>query len=235
MIVEGVFKDLPEERCAHWERRCREVGANAPGNYKGAVVVPDPDGYFLQQMPEEYARWLTLLQDRTRGGESYLEIGVASGGSTRLVIEARPGLYFEGIDMPSHGTGRLVTLASWLSQVAGRVLTGPAPVLFFGNSHSDEARQWLDVRMARGKLSLFSTMLDGDHSEDGVYQDFGLVEPYCAHDTYVGVHDVVAPHVKGGVQRAIDRVTKEGRFKQVGYVEQEGEAHSCGLAVMQKV
>ena len=233
MIVEGVFKDLEEGWVARWAKRCRDVGANAPGNYKGAVVKPD--GYFLQQMPEEYARWLTLLQKvYPSKGRCYFEIGVASGGSIRLVTEGLSHLKFVGMDLPSHGNERLLRLTSWLSEKAAGLDPFPAPIMFFGSSHSKEARQWLDKQMGRGQASLFATMLDGDHREEGVYEDFGLVEPYCTVDTYVGVHDVVAPHVKGGVQRAIDRVVKEGRFEQVGYVEQEGEDHPCGLAVMQR-
>jgi len=250
MIVEGIFKDLPEDRVAYWEKRCREVGANAPGNYKGAVVKPD--GYFLQQMPEEFARWLALMETvyyfHEYGMYTYLGIGLASCGDIRLVDEAcresSKALKLIGIDMPSHGKERFQRLQKWISEEKDPSSHFCAREVFVGNSHSKEAADWLSATMQLPRciaelgrttgMSFVAAFLDGDHREEGVYQDFGLVEPYCAHDTYVGVHDVVAPHVKGGVQRAIDRVVKEGRFKQVGYVEQEGEDHPCGLAVLQR-
>lgn len=232
MIVEGILSDLSQDRVAYWTKRCRDAGANATNNYKGAVVKPN--GYFLQQMPEELAHWLALLEEAKTDGFRYLGIGIASGGDTRLISEVlgeRAQLF--GIDMPQHGMERIMRLATWLSQLASGQRQGEcAPLIHFGNSHSHEAAEWLEAAM--GLLKLNAAFVDGDHSEDGTYADLCMVEPYCGAQTYIGVHDIVAPHVKGAAKRVVERVIADGRYKQVGYVEKDDEPVPMGMAVLQR-
>lgn len=234
-MIDGIFNDIPARRIEHWRRRCTEVGSESPADYHGAHA----GGYLLQQIPEEFACWLSLVEACEQDLSyplTYLEIGCAAGGSIRLVAEAivagsrLPDLY--AIDPCQHH--RSPQFMEWLASVASGESNEHAPQLHVGSSHDEASAQWLAERIdACRRPVLHCVFLDGDHTYAGLRQDFDLVEPHLAEYSLLGVHDLVTPHCGAGIQRAVNEVIGQGRFVCVGTVKSD-ENRPCGIAVLRR-
>jgi predicted O-methyltransferase YrrM len=148
------------------------------GRYEG--------GYAIQQHPEELARLVCLL-NAYGPFVSSLEIGIASGGTTRFLREQVAILQSAVID-----DGRHHRFTEWL---ANRAAIDHPVVEFIGDSHSLEAAAWLAVLDRRFDL----VGIDGDHSAEGVRADWELVLPYLQPGAVVWFHDVFCAHCPGVV------------------------------------
>ena len=125
--------------------------------------VPSRDYYIYQSPPELEALCMWLQEQDVR---SYLEIGVAKGGTWTLLTEL---LGFElscGITLADHP-----------------LLHQPEQGhLLIADSHSDEA---LGFAMAHGPFDFI--FHDGDHEHETVLFDYRRYWPLCR---YMGFHDI---------------------------------------------
>lgn len=178
-------------RFAETVQRIREAGCDSLQHFGNGYTREG--GYSLQQNPDEIAALLHLLQERigvTRDilRPVYLEIGSASGGTLRLLQETVG--FNVLLSMDNHGHHR------WVEQEENwRALSVQ---VFVGDSHSNEAKAWLDERLSRVPTIAF---IDGDHSYTGVTQDVQLVRPHLASGSLMIFHDTV---VCDGVKRAFE-------------------------------
>jgi cephalosporin hydroxylase len=98
-----------------------------------------------------------------------LEIGCAEGGTLFVWTKICPQVY--GITLPGHG------------------LYHGAEVLF-GDSHSENAMDWLLYQLDGRKLD--ALFIDGDHSYAGVRQDWEMYSPLVRDGGIVLFHDVAS-------------------------------------------
>lgn len=137
------------------------------------------DGYCIQQDPEELAALVDLLQRKEPMG-SYLAIGIAAGGVERFLLENVIILKMAIIDDGAHPQFNTQWFSmsndDWPSSIPS----------FIGDSHSGEARNFLEA-LGR-KFDVVG--IDGDHSPQGVAQDWELVQPYLAPGAIVWFHDI---------------------------------------------
>jgi hypothetical protein len=142
-------------------------------------------GYYLQQVPEELARLICVLAAHSPF-QTCLEIGTASGGTTRFIREFVKIEKTVIID-----DGKHVRFPIWTSQNRRHV---QGLTEFIGDSHSAEARQFLCTLGTRFDL----VAIDGDHSAEGVLADWQLVQPFLADGAIVWFHDTrCVPGVAG--------------------------------------
>lgn len=151
-------------------------------------------GYYSQQNPDEFAALVCYLMRRCRPIDLYGEIGVAAGGTTRLMHELvsfRQGLLLDNGQHPDH------------RHFAENTKNIPLRV-FIGDSHSNAAKGFLAIESAKEPNPKFDVIfIDGDHTYEGVKQDIELVKPYCSPATLLIFHDTVAC---AGVRKAFDEL-----------------------------
>lgn len=170
------------------KKRAADVGSDAVHVFGGTHT----GGYYIQQNPDEFSALLCLLLERCRPIGVYGEIGVAAGGTTRLIYE---NVGFENaflIDDGNHPKHRFFRenidafkLRTWVG---------------IGDSHGKEIAEQLHTCMTAYHPTFFDVVfIDGDHSYEGVKQDIALVKPYCHPTTILIFHDTVCC---AGVKRA---------------------------------
>jgi len=143
-------------------------------------------GLCLQQNPHEFAA-LCLALSESEPIRTYLEIGTASGGTCLFLYQR---LHFERtFCMDDGGHPRAPLQDEHLARI-------PNCTRFIGDSHSTEARRFLDDALPD---TIDVAFIDGDHTYDGVWEDIRLVHDYCRTGTLMLFHDIVACD---GVQRA---------------------------------
>ena len=136
-------------------------------------------GYMLQQCPSEFAELLNCLYPMKF--ESALFIGIAAGGTTRLMTEVLNIKSTAIIDDSKHSA-----FINWAENKKNiRNLKE-----FIGDSHSKEAKEFLT-----GTYDLI--MIDAGHYYEDVKQDFEMCLPHMQKGTIIVLHDIVAsPQVK---------------------------------------
>jgi hypothetical protein len=177
------------------------AGSDSPevfgGNFKG--------GYELQQCPEEITNFLATYQDTEI--TNFLEIGVAAGGNTRIFtdflkikdvcvmdLNIHPSISYDG--NPNARDNNFTYLKN-----SGELKS------FFGDSHSEEARKWLETL----KITFQMVFIDGDHTENGIKLDTELVLPFLDNNAYVIYHDTVI----GVGSQQFDEKLKNGMFPEL--------------------
>lgn len=143
-------------------------------------------GYFIQQDPKEFAQLVEFLQGFKI--KDYLAIGIAAGGVERFIMEnvsIETILVIDDGKHPNHtGWTENRKAISTLARVSPRRVDVSAQD-FIGDSHSKAARKYLE------NFTHFDLVgIDGDHSPQGVLQDWEMVQPYLAPEGLVWFHDI---------------------------------------------
>jgi cephalosporin hydroxylase len=168
-------------------------------------------GLALQQNPDEFAA-LCLFLERRRPLSTYLEIGSGSGGTGRILSRELGFDLAISIDDGEHprASDQKVNLAGFRQ--------------FIGNSHSPEARTFLEETLQGLRLDL--AFVDGEHTEDGVWRDIEMIRPFCLPGTLIVLHDTKACD---GVEIAWLRATREGVITPLA--EFVGDHRPLGIGV----
>lgn len=201
-------------------------------------------GYSLQQNPFEFAGLVTLLAQkkahlqRVTGEEAcrYLEIGTASGGVLRFLVEEEP-LDFELVAFVDDGRHhrapeRDANVNQAIAFSNAKHGCGVAVAQYIGDSHADLARDYLRALVERPGVPrrrhvFHVAFIDGDHSYAGVKADTELVLPFMAKGGLVIYHDIVA--CAGDVGRCWKETTIQKKLRSVA--ELIGDEVPLGIAV----
>lgn len=155
------------------------------------------------QIPEE----LTGLLHEIRGREPQrvLEIGTARGGTlfcfANLVSDDAE---LVSVDLPGGRFGG--GYPAWKKRLY-RSFVGPEQTLHLvrADSHRDETLQLIDGLLdGRGLDFLF---IDGDHTYEGVKEDFTMYSPLVSDGGLIALHDIVPHPPKTGCE--VDRLWSE--------------------------
>lgn len=146
------------------------------------------EGYCIQQDPEELAALVECMEKHAAYGD-YLAIGIAAGGVERFISEQSIFEDFFVID-----NGKHPDFPVWEKNKQSIIHHDNSCLVdeFIGDSHSPEARAFLDrwFAMFPRESSITCAGIDGDHSPQGVAQDWELVQPYLAPGALVWFHDI---------------------------------------------
>jgi hypothetical protein len=197
--------------------------------YVYGVGAPDPvffsasvsGGYNLQQVPEEFAAFLTFIDSQPKRVSRYLEIGSASGGFIRCIFERIGFDHAVMIDDGNwQGEQQLANIEAFKDKVR-RVVT---------DSHAPLAKLVLHDERPFDLI-----MIDGDHSFAGVIQDIDLVLPYANAETLISFHDVHASEEAPEVGPAMWEAIAAGKLKLVANFFKRDAHTPLGIAVCRKV
>ncbi len=191
-----------QEEVAHVTRealieRIRSAGTDSLAEFGNGYT--HEGGLGLQQNPEELADFILLLKGRAPS--TYLEIGSASGGMAHFLGEQLPDLKVASIDdgkHPRHGER-------------------PIADQLVADSHSAYAKHWIKNR------TFDVTLIDGDHSYEGVKQDIDLA---LGCSRLIAVHDTIAcPEVA----QAWAEILATGKVREIARFA--GKEKPLGIAV----
>lgn len=171
---------MTDEQTQEWSKlydAIAEAGSDSHETFGGTWS----GGYHIQQEPGELAGLLLALQGAGRIN-SYLQIGIAAGGSERFLCERLSIDELFVID-----DGRHPNNVIWRRQNKAAIESRDTKVTeFIGSSHTQEAEAFLKRYGAHFDL----IGIDGDHTPGGVRMDWKLIQPYIAKGTLVWFHDI---------------------------------------------
>jgi glycosyltransferase involved in cell wall biosynthesis/SAM-dependent methyltransferase/predicted O-methyltransferase YrrM len=164
-------------------RRVRTVAHNA--TFDEAYAFAKEEIGIVQNRDE--IQWLFELVRAARP-RAVLEIGLDFGGTFFLWSRAAArDAHLIAID-----TKRVGPLGAWspfsLVRKAFAVASQRVTLLMGSDSHNESTRQRL-IALLNGRPIDF-LFIDGDHSRDGVWQDFNMYSPLVAHGGLIAFHDV---------------------------------------------
>lgn len=160
-------------------------------------------GYYIQQHPDEFAEAIMYLRSLERNFQYGLDIGIASGGSTKLLRDFVDIKHTITID-----TGEHEFYKHWeriKKEVKSEIVTD-----ILGCSTSDKTRQILAPY--KGKIDL--VYIDGDHTYDGVKADYMVILPLLADKAILLFHD--SKHDHYGIKKFVNelRTDEKGKIKE---------------------
>ena len=172
-------------------------------------------GINLQQIPDEIAPAVSELKKHNI--KSYLEIGSAAGGLAALLNHF--------LDL-----GEIVIIDDNLhikAELRADSLKGMGVTEIVGNSHDKDI-----IQAVKGfKFDLIT--FDGDHTYNGISQDFKDYTPMLNNKGVVLFHDTVHWSTPG-VNRFVSGLKKKKSFKLLGEYISEMHVSPCGVALFQK-
>ncbi len=155
-----------------------ESAINAAGSdnheYFGATRT---GGYYIQQDPKEFAELVQLLMGFQF--DNYMAIGIAAAGVERFICENVKVGALCVIDDAQHPKHRY----------AIKNLRDINSLVMWGDSHSQDVKRNLE-KLGEGGTKFNLVGIDGDHSPQGVLQDWETVQPYLAPGCLVWFHDI---------------------------------------------
>jgi len=164
-------------------RRIRAIGEDATFEETYAFAEPEIG---ISQKREEI-RWLFDLV-RAVQPRIVLEIGLDSGGTLFLWSRAAaPDAHLLAID--SRSLGRFGAWSPFSLVRRGFAVGSQRVSLLMGrDSHSETTRERV-ANLLKGRRIEF-LFIDGDHSHDGVLQDFHMYSPLVAPGGLIAFHDI---------------------------------------------
>jgi len=189
-------------------------GSDDLGVFGGKVA----GGINCQQVPDELAACLHAILESAAPIRSYLEIGVASGGTTFLVHHfLKPGIIVL-VDDNKHPKAPL----------RAEVLKGIERKELIGKSH-DEA---IVARLRDSGEQFDLILIDGDHYYPGVKLDTVLYLPFLAPGGYLALHDSALP--EWGVGRVVRELRQDEFMEFIGEYLSTTHKKPLGLALFRK-
>jgi hypothetical protein len=157
-------------------------------------------GYYIQQHPDEFAEVIMFLRSLGCSFQYGVDIGIASGGSTKLLRDFIDIKHTIIID-----TGEHELYKHWdriKKDVKSEIVLD-----ILGSSTSDKTRQLLIPY--KGKIDL--VYIDGDHTYDGVKADYMMILPLLADRAILLFHD--SKHDHYGIKKLVGELKSDNRVK----------------------
>jgi hypothetical protein len=178
------IKKLNKQELLLWLRE--EAGVNHPSWFGEGLFV---GGLEIQQIPEEYVEYLWFL--KTNKFNNYLNIGIGNGGSFLVETLIQDSLKMSiGVDNVSYW--REEQLAS-ITQKVDWLKTNTNTHVDFVNTDSTT---WFSYTDAKFDI----IFIDGDHSYEGVKEDFVNSLKVLKEEGYIVLHDIASTGCPGVVK-----------------------------------
>jgi hypothetical protein len=178
------IKNLNKEELLHWLRN--EAGVNHSSWFGENLFV---GGLEIQQIPEEYINYLWFLKNNKF--KNYLNVGIGKGGSFLVETFIQESLESSiAIDNSSYWHQNqkqsITEKVDWLKN------NTTTQVEFY----DVDSKEWL--KQCDKKFDII--FIDGDHSYEGVKEDYINSLPLLENDGYLVFHDISSVGCPGVVQ-----------------------------------
>lgn len=153
---------------------------------------------------------------RSLGIKNFMEIGTDQGGTFAIwsKVASEDGLKIS-LDLPHGNFGRssydVVKRDDYLKSLGSNVH------MIHGDSHSLEAKQRIAEILGDQKLDFL--FIDGDHTYEGVKDDFEHYKRYVRPGGWVGFHDIKDTEFHRSVNCRVDQLWAELEGEKIEYLE----------------
>lgn len=189
-----------------------DAGSDHVGTFGGEFE----GGIQCQQVPDEIAPCILTILESAKEIKSYLEIGVAAGGTTFLMDHFFKPEKIVLIDDNRHPKAHVRPYI--LSDIKRKEIIGIS-----------QAIGTLDALTEIG-LMFDLILIDGDHSYYGVKEDVKNYLPFLSSGGFLVMHDSALPMF--GVMSVVDELKTDMRLDFIG--EYIGRKNVCGVALFRK-
>ena len=221
MKIVSLMENLPEAAMVRKALRFYEIPSTLrPNDYKwgeNSALMKVLEHYECPQNSDELA-WML---ERIRGKRSLLEVGSSFGGTLkRMASVLLKGAKIVSVDLACDTTPPFLNPLASLKDTCCKIgLMGGSVELLVGNSHDPE------VVAAASKYAPFDFgFIDGDHSYEGIKQDWENYGPMCKT---VGFHDIAGP--LDGCKRFWDELKAEGKYRTEEFQGPEDRRFGIGI------
>lgn len=159
----------------------KAVEAAGSGHAEFFGYSETPGGLFLQQDPEEFAKFVHFMATKVPPAKLTMDIGIASGGQTKFLRD-----YFSADKTIVVDIGLHPLFPHWERIKKG--VNSEIILEIISDSHTDETRQKL--MPYKGQVDF--AFVDGDHSYRGLRQDIFLTKELLRPNAYMALHDTSA-------------------------------------------
>lgn len=192
--------------CDEIEKFVLSKGSDHVGTFGGSFE----GGIQCQQVPDEVSRFLAHMIEYARVN-SYLEIGVAAGGTAWLINHFLKPKRMVLIDDNKHPK----------AHVRPFVLDGISREEIIGDSHNP-----VTTNVLTGKFDL--VIIDGDHSYEGISADIDNFLPFINDGGYLMLHDSVIESF--GIKRKASELKQNKNMTFINEWVSE-KYNKCGIAL----
>ena len=139
-------------------------------------------------MPEEIEALASFVEKLKP--EHILEIGTWKGGTFYLWLWLASGLKIS-IDLPGGAFGgAMLTAEELLNRDEAFHVLDRHELVISGDSHSVEVHTEVAALLCGGSEKLDFLFIDGDHTYEGVKQDFLMYSPFVSPSGWIAFHDI---------------------------------------------
>lgn len=166
------------------------IAAGVPADVEGQVgFVMDRFGGAVRPIQDRHEISELVRRVRAQAPRTVLEIGTARGGTLFLLCQAaHEAATIISLDLPFGRNGG--GFPRWKEKTyRSFARPGQRLVLLRGNSHDAASLAAVEAVLAGRKLDF--VMIDGDHSYDGVRQDYETYSRLLAPGGVIALHDVL--------------------------------------------
>ncbi len=172
-------------------------------------------GIHCQQIPDELAPCILAILESGKEIKSYLEIGVAAGGTTFLITHFFKPEKIVLIDDNHHHKAHLRL----------DILKDVKREEIIGNSREQSVMEKLS-----GSFDLI--IIDGDHLYEGVKADVTNYLPWLSDDGFLMLHDSAL--TQWGVPRVVNELKTDDNMNFIGEYVTAKHPTPCGIALFRK-
>lgn len=159
---------------------------------------------------EPFAQWLYARKPR-----NVIEIGTLHGGTATLWHALCSGAVVS-IDLPEGrfgGADHQLNLRRCIERTRRLERSLPRFRAVIGDSHREETYELTRLALLGERADML--FIDGDHTYEGVKQDFETYRQLVTHDGIVVFHDILTTDVHTAAGCEVDRLWKELRGRKV--------------------
>ena len=203
----------------------------------GASVAWRGSGYFesldLKQSAPEFLGLLRILE--TSAVSSVVEIGSHKGGTLFVwaqLIKSQSDSFLCSIDLPGGDFGGGLKAGND-SLFEAFCADGQDLLVLRGDSHSPKTVAELDKYLGAEKKVDF-LFIDGDHSYQGVKQDFVMYKPFVKAGGFIAFHDTIQrdDHPNIEVWKFWDELKLDPENETQEFVNTDPEHRTIGIGVL---
>jgi predicted O-methyltransferase YrrM len=205
------IRNFTKDELLNWLRT--EAGVNHPTWFGTNLKQGNLE---IQQVPEEYIEYLWFLKNANI--KKYLNIGVGKGGSFMLETYIQPNLELSvAVDNSSYWhtdqTLAILDKISWIQSNSNCVV----------EFYDSDSVKWLK---SNWHLKFDAIFIDGDHSYDGLKNDYVNSLPLLNNNGYVIFHDINS-HACPGVVQIWNELKNNSSIEFI-------KSETCGIGIIQK-
>lgn len=193
-------------------------------NEAGSDHLPTFGGKFeggiqCQQIADEIAPCILAIIESGEQIKSYLEIGVAAGGTTFLFDHFFSPENIILIDNNTHPK----------AHVRPYILRDITYTEIIGHSQADGTAAVLKET----EVNFDIVLIDGDHTYAGVSRDIEIYRECLKEGGFLILHDTALP--EWGVKQATEELKQDSGFEFIGEYVTQKHTSPCGVALFKKI